>query len=113
MVLYNRFKFQKNKRQHKKKALDNPVVNSPEEMIYRQQNIDYLMNLKKQIEARHEKVSNIAFKRKLLEGVMKSNYETEMIRLKGEMHNPRIPETSLEHLQKRYDTLRELSDTIF
>ena len=46
MVLYNRFKFQKNKRQHKKKSLDNPVVNSPEDLVYRQQNIDYLLNLK-------------------------------------------------------------------
>ena len=33
MVLYNRFKFQKNKKMHKKKALDNPVVNSPEDCI--------------------------------------------------------------------------------
>ena len=113
MVLYNRFKFQKNKRQHKKKALDNPVVNSTEDLVYRQQNIEYLQHLKKQLEARHEKASNIAFKRKLLEGIMKSNYETEMLRLKGEMHNPRIPDTSLEHLQKRYDTLKELSETIF
>ena len=113
MVLYNRFKFQKNKRQHKKKSLDNPVVNSTEDLVYRQQNIEYLQHMKKQLEARHEKASNIAFKRKLLEGIMKSNYETEMIRLKGEMHNPRIPETSLAHLKKRYDTLIELSETIF
>ena len=55
MVLYNRFKFQKNKKMHKKKALDNPVVNSPEDLVYRQQNIDYLLNLKKQLEAREAK----------------------------------------------------------
>ena len=113
MVLYNRFKFQKNKKQHKKNSLDNPVVNSAEDQVYNQQNIEYLRHLKKQLEARHEKASNIAFKRKLLEGIMKSNYETEMIRLKGEMHNPRIPETSVEHLEKRYDTLKELSETTF
>ena len=113
MVLYNRFKFQKNKKMHKRKSLDNPVVNSPEDLVYRQQNIDYLLNLKKQLEAREAKVQNMALKRRLLEGQMKANYESEMNRLKGEMHNPRIPETSLEHLRKRYDTLSELSKTIF
>ena len=46
MVLYNRFKFQKNKKQHKKNSLDNPVVNSSEDLVYRQQNLDYLLNLK-------------------------------------------------------------------
>ena len=56
---------------------------------------------------------NMAMKRRLLEGQMKANYETEMARLKGEMHNPRIPETSLEHLQKRYDKLSTLSEAIF
>ena len=44
---------------------------------------------------------------------MKANYETEMARLKGEMHNPRIPETSLEHLQKSYDKLSTLSESVF
>ena len=113
MVLYNRYKFQKNKKQHKKKSLDNPVVNSSEDLVYRQQNLDYLLNLKKQLEAREAKVQNMAFKRRLLEGQMKANYESEMSRLKGEMHNPRIPETSLEHLKQRYDKLTELSDAIF
>ena len=56
---------------------------------------------------------NMAMKRRLLEGQMKANYETEMARLKGEMHNPRLPETSLEHLQKRYDKLSTLSEAIF
>ena len=44
---------------------------------------------------------------------MKANYESELARLKGEMHNPRIPETSLKHLEKRVDYLSELSDAIF
>ena len=113
MVLYNRFKFQKNKQQHKKKSLDNPVVNSSADLVYHQQNLDYLLNLKKQLEAREAKEKNLAFKRRLLEGQMKANCEGEMARLKGEMHNPRIPETSLEHLKKRYDTLSELSESIF
>ena len=55
----------------------------------------------------------MALKRRLLEGQMKANYEMELHRLKGEMHNPRMPETSLEHLKKRADTLEKLSDTIF
>ena len=56
---------------------------------------------------------NMAMKRRFLEGQMKANYETEMARLKGEMHNPRIPETSLEHLQKRHDKLSTVSEAIF
>ena len=55
----------------------------------------------------------MAFKRRLLEGQMKAHYESEMTRLKGEMRNPRIPETSLEHLKQRYATLSELSEPIF
>ena len=89
------------------------MVKSPEDLVYRQQNIDYLMNLKKQLEAREAKVQNMAFKRRLLEGQMKANYESEIARLKGEMHNPRISETSLEHLRKRQDYSTELSDAIF
>ena len=98
---------------HKKKALDNPVVNTPEDLIYRQQNIDYLTNLKKQLEAREAKVQNMAFKRRLLEGQMKANYESEIARLKGETHNPRISDTSLAHLKQRQKYLTELSDSIF
>ena len=113
MVLYNRFKFQKNIKQHKKKSLDNPVVNSSEDLVYRQQNLDYLLNLKKQLEAREAKEKNLAFKRRLLEGQMKANYETEIARLKGEIHNPRIPDASVKHLEKRVQTLSELSESIF
>ena len=44
---------------------------------------------------------------------MKANYEIELNRLKGEMHNPRMPETSLEHLKKRSEVLEKLSEAIF
>ena len=98
---------------HEKKALDNPVVNTPEDLIYRQQNIDYLTNLNKQLEAREAKVQNMAFKRRLLEGQMKANYESEIARLKGEIHNPRISDISLAHLKQRQKYLTELSDSIF
>ena len=65
------------------------------------------------MEAREARVVNMAMKRRLLEGQMKANYEIEMDRLKSEMHNPRIPETSVQHLQKRYETLETLSESIF
>ena len=51
-------------------------------------------------------MQNMAFKRRLLEGQTKANYESE-----GEMQHPRIPVTSLEHLRKRYDTLSKLSES--
>ena len=78
------------------------MVSDANELTLHQPNIDYLLNLKKQLEAREAKVANMALKRRLLEGQMKSNYEMELHRLKGEMHNPRMPETSLEHLKKRW-----------
>ena len=37
----------------------------------------------------------------------------EIDRLKSEVHNPRIPETSIEHLQDRINTLETLSEIIF
>ena len=86
------------------------MVDPGQDLVYHKQNLDYLMRLKKEMDAREARVKNMAFKRRLLEGQMKANYETEMDRLRGEMHNPRMPETSLEHLRKRYDTLSELSE---
>ena len=44
---------------------------------------------------------------------MKDNYTMEIDRLKSEMHNPRIPETSIEHLRNRIQTLETLSERIF
>ena len=113
MVLYNKYKFRQQAKQKKKKSLDNPVVNEASELNFQKPNIDYLLNLKKQLEAREAHVSNIAMKRRLLEGQHKANYEMEMSRLREEMHNPRIPETSLEHLKNRYDKLEKLSSAVF
>ena len=113
MVLYNKYKFRQQAKQKKRKSLDNPVVNEASDLNFHKPNIDYLLNLKKQLEAREAHVSNMAMKRRLLEGQHKANYEMEMNRLREEMHNPRIPETSLEHLKNRYEKLEKLSSTIF
>ena len=113
MVLYNRYKFIQQKRQKKKKSLDNPVVEGESGSTFTNHNIDYLMKLKKQLEAREAQATNMALKRRLLEGQMKANYEAELSRLKGELHNPRMPETSLEHLKNRYEKLEKLSEAIF
>ena len=113
MVLYNRYKFQQQKRQKKSKSLDNPVVNEASELNFHKPNIDYLLNLKKEMDAREARVANLALKRRLLEGQMKDNYTMEIDRLRSEMHNPRIPETSIEHLRNRIKTLETLSERIF
>ena len=113
MVLYNRYKYKQQRAPKKRKSLDNPVVNQASELEFHRPNLDYLLHFKKEMDAMQARTMNMAMKRRLLEGQMKANYETEMARLKGEMHNPRIPETSLEHLQKRYDKLSTLSESIF
>ena len=100
MVLYNKYKFRQQNKQKKRKSLDNPVVNEA-------------LNLKKEMDAREARVANLAMKRRLLEGQMKDNYTMEIDRLKSEMHNPRIPETSIEHLRNRIQTLETLSERIF
>ena len=97
MVLCNRYKFKQQKRQKKRKSLDNPVVNEATELSFHKPNIDYLLNLKKEMDAREARVANLALKRRPLEGQMKDNYTMEIDRLRSEMHNPRIPETSIEH----------------
>ena len=113
MVLYNKYKFRQQNKQKKRKSLDNPVVNEASELNFHKPNIDYLLNLKKQMDAREARVANLAMKRRLLEGQMKDNYTMEIDRLKSEMHNPRIPETSIEHLRNRIQTLETLSERIF
>ena len=110
MVLYNKYKFRQQAKQKKKKSLDNPVVNEASELNF---HIDYLLNLKKEMDAREARVANLALKRRLLEGQMKDNYTMEIDRLRSEMHNPRIPETSIEHLRNRIKTLETLSERIF
>ena len=113
MVLYNKYKFRQQNKQKKRKSLDNPVVNEASELNFHKPNIDYLLNLKKEMDAREARVANLAMKRRLLEGQMKDNYTMEIDRLKSEMHNPRIPETSIEHLRSRIQTLETLSEIIF
>ena len=113
MVLYNKYKFRQPNKQKKRKSLDNPVVNEASELNFHKPNIDYLLNLKKEMDAREARVANLAMKRRLLEGQMKDNYTMEIDRLKSEMHNPRIPETSIEHLRNRIQTLETLSERIF
>ena len=113
MVLYNKYKFRQLNKQKKRKSLDNPVVNEASELNFHKPNIDYLLNLKKETDAREARVANLAMKRRLLEGQMKDNYTMEIDRLKSEMHNPRIPETSIEHLRNRIQTLETLSERIF
>ena len=113
MVLYIKYKYRQQKQQKKRKSLDNPVVNEASELNFHKPNIDYLLNLKKEMDAREARVANLAMKRRLLEGQMKDNYTMEIDRLKSEMHNPRIPETSIEHLRNRIQTLETLSERIF
>ena len=113
MVWYNKYKYRQQKQQKKRKSLDNPVVNEAFELNFHRPNIDYLLNLKKEMDAREARVANIAMKRRLLEGQMKDNYTMEIDRLKSEMHNPRMPETSIEHLRNRIQTLETLSERIF
>ena len=113
MVLYNKYKFRQQNKQKKRKSLDNPVVNEASDLNFHKPNIDYLLNLKKEMDAREARVANLAMKRRLLEGQMKDNYTMEIDRLKSEMHNPRIPETSIEHLRNRIQTLETLSERFF
>ena len=113
MALYNKYKYRQQKQRKKRKSLDNPVVNEASELNFHKLTIDYLLRLKKEMDAREARVANLAMKRRLLEGQMKDNYTTEIDRLKSEMHNPRIPETSIEHLRNRIQTLETLSERIF
>ena len=96
-----------------KKSLDNPVVEDVGGVSFNKHSVDYLLKPKQELEARETQVTNMALKRRLLEGQMKANYEIELNRLKGELHNPRMPETSLEHLKKRAEVLEKLSEAIF
>ena len=113
MVLFNRYNFMQIRRQKKKKSLDNPTVNDPNELTFRQPDLSYLLNLKQQMDAREARVVNLALKRRLLEGQEKANYEMELNRLRSETRNPGLPETTVEHMENRIKKLEQLSETIF
>ena len=118
MVLYNKYKFrqqeqQKKKKKKKRKSLDNPVVYEASEFNFHKPHIDYLLSFRKEMDARGARVANLAMKRRLLEGQTKDNYTLEIGRLRLEMHSRRIPETSVEHLRNRIQTLEALSERTF
>ena len=113
MVLFNKCKFRQQTNQKKEKVLGQSRSKWNARVKFSQAWHWLLIELKKQLEAREAHVSNMAMKRLLLEGQHQANYEMEMSRLREEMHNPRIPETSLEHLKNRYEKLGKLSSANF
>ena len=68
MVLYNKYKFRQLNKQKKRKSLDNPVVNEASELNFHKPNIDYLLNLKKEMDAREARVANLANEKKTIRG---------------------------------------------
>ena len=112
-MLYNTYKLRQRKKQHKKKSLDNPVVGQEPATRINKTDLKYLLHLKKELEARDAQTTNMAIRRRLLEGQEKANFEMEMNRLKEDLHNPRMTETSIEHLKNRYDKLEKLSEKIY
>ena len=69
----------------------------------------YLEQLKKELEARKSKVANISYRKKLRENQNKENYLTELHRIRGVMseNDHRFPIGTKERLKSREEELKK------
>ena len=72
--------------------------------------IKYLEQVKKELEARKSKVGNISYRKKLRENQNKENYLTELHRIRGVLteNDHRLPIGTRDRLKNREEKLKKL-----
>ena len=78
-------------------------------LIYGNQ-LKYLEQVRKELEARKSKVGNLSYRKKLKQQQDKSNYITEIHRIRGVLsqHDNRLPIGTRERLESRKEELNNL-----
>ena len=72
--------------------------------------LKYLEQVKKELEARKSKVGNISYRKKLRENQNKENYLTELHRIRGVLgqNDHRLPIGTRDRLKHREEELKQL-----
>ena len=70
--------------------------------------LDYRKRTKRMMEMHEIKQKSILFRKKLLEDMVKTNYQNEYERLRGNLAHSVVPEQTIEVMRKRMDDLVKL-----
>ena len=68
----------------------------------------YFEHLHEQMKLRNSQEASVALRKHIQEGHARANYQDELDRLTMELHRPNLPHSTLEHLQKRIEELKNL-----
>ena len=78
--------------------------------MYRDAQLKYLEQVKKEVEARKSKVGNISYRKRLRENQDKENYLSEIHRIRGvlSVNDHRLPIVTRERLNQRIKQIQDL-----
>ena len=78
--------------------------------MYRDAQLKYLDQVKKELEARQTQVSNISYRKKIKEQQDKENYLTELHRIRGVLsqNSTRLPDGTRDRLNQRIKQIKNL-----
>ena len=83
--------------------------------MYRDAQLKYLDQVKKELEARQTQVSNISYRKKIKEQQDKENYLTELHRIRGVLsqNSTRLPDGTRDRLNQRIKQIKNLKHGAF
>ena len=83
--------------------------------MYRDAQLKYLEQVKKELEARQTQVSNISYRKRLKEQQDKENYLSEVHRIRGVLsqNSTRIPAGTRDRLNQRIKQIKNLKHDAF
>ena len=83
--------------------------------MYRDAQLKYLDQVKKELEARQTQVSNISYRKKIKAQQDKENYLTELHRIRGVLsqNSTRLPDGTRERLNQRIQHIKNLKHNAF
>ena len=78
--------------------------------MYRDSQLKYLEQVKKELEARQTQVSNISYRKKIKAQQDKENYLTELNRIRGVLsqNSTRLPDGTRDRLKERIKQIKNL-----
>ena len=78
--------------------------------MYRDSQLKYLEQVKKELESRQTQVSNISYRKKIKEQQDKENYLTELNRIRGVLsqNSTRLPDGTRDRLKERIKQIKNM-----
>ena len=83
--------------------------------MYKDAQLKYLDQVKKELEARQTQVSNISYRKKIKAQQDKENYLTELHRIRGVLsqNSTRLPDGTRDRLNQRIKQIKNLKHSAF